>query len=63
MVGRGIGGIADGSRPRIPQKLILGLQTLDGVGTDHGVDQHENYFGCGLLLSRNAHRKDSALAW
>ena len=63
MVGRGIGGIADGSRPRIPQKLVLDLQVVDGVGTHHGVDQHKNYFGSCLLLSHNAHRKDPALAW
>jgi hypothetical protein len=62
MVGSDIGGIAVGSRPRIPQEPVVGLQTVDGVGTHHGVDQHENYFGCGLLCNRNAHRKDPVLA-
>jgi hypothetical protein len=62
-VGLGTSGIAGGSCPRIPQKLVLGLQTVDGVGTHHGLDQHEDYFGCCLLLRRYAHWNDPAVAW
>ncbi len=63
MVGRDISGIADGSGSRIPRKLVLDLQMVDGVGTHPGVDQHENYSGCCFLRGRHPDRDGQTLAW
>ena len=62
MVGCPVSRIAGRSRPRIPQMLVVGVQTVDGSGTCLGMDQHKNYFGCCLLLRRNPYRIYPALA-
>ena len=62
MVGRNISGISDGFRARIPQKLVLGLQTVDGFGTLTGLDQHEDYSRRCVLLGGNADWARQALA-
>ena len=62
MVGRGARGMPTRSRRRLPKKLILGSQGLDGGRACPGLDQHENYSRCGLLLYRNPNRRRQTLA-
>ena len=62
MVGRGGRGMLTRSRRRLPKKLVLGSQGLDGGWACPGLDQHENYSGCSLLLYRNPDRDGETVA-
>ena len=53
MVGRGGRGMSTRSRRRLSKKSVLGSQRLDDGRACSGLDQHENYSRCGLLLYRN----------
>ena len=55
MVGSGRSRMSSDSRVPNSKKLILGPQRLDDRWACHGLDQHEDYFGSGLLRCRHPH--------
>ena len=62
MVGHGGGGMPSRPRSGFSEKLSLGLPRMDGDWPCLGLDQHENYSRCGLLLCRNPNRDGQTLA-
>jgi hypothetical protein len=62
LVSNDICGIIVGPSPRISEKFVLDLQTVDGSGTYHGLDQHENYLGVDLLWRSHSDRVCQASA-